>query len=67
MKLKRTASKLSIGIKAIRFNIKVKKEERHKKTERNTSCSEDRAPLTIPEMYISRKIIKRKTYVAREF
>tara|TARA_Y200000002_G_scaffold190303_1_gene157010 strand:- start:512 stop:685 length:174 start_codon:yes stop_codon:yes gene_type:complete len=56
MKLKSTASKLSIGIKAIRFNIKSKKGKRAiKKLKEMLPALEDRAPLTIPEMYISRR------------
>ena len=56
MKLKSTASKLSIGIKAIRFNIKSKKgKSAIKKLKEILPALEDRAPLTIPEMYISRR------------
>ena len=56
MKLKRTASKLLMGIKAIKFKIKSKKGKRAiKKLNEILPALEDSAPFTIPEIYISRR------------
>ena len=56
MKLNNTASKFSIGIKAIKLRMNNKKgKSAIKKLKAILPALDDKAPLTMPERYISSK------------